>query len=120
MVLAPKKLEVNMAVRDILKLSDGSLLVMYNARPSRIEPSRRFGIYIKKSVDNGITEGLNRYFTRLDISLKVDAGSHQLFNCLVARSSFFLLMREFTLIQMNRIYRFSHQVTNILISNAGT
>ena len=56
-LIAPKKPGISMAVPDILKLSDGSLLVMYNARPFRTDPSRRFGIQIRKSVDNGITWG---------------------------------------------------------------
>jgi hypothetical protein len=44
-----------MAVPDLLELQDGSLLAMYNPRPYKIDPSRRFGIRIKKSYDKGIS-----------------------------------------------------------------
>src|SRR5690606_915081 len=54
-MIAAKASGVNMTVPDILKLSDGSLLVMYNRRPHDIHPSRRFGISVKSSVDAGKT-----------------------------------------------------------------
>src|SRR5690606_33255240 len=59
-MIAVKASGVNMTVPDILKLADGSLLAMYNRRPYEIHPSRRFGISIKKSVDNGETWGAEK------------------------------------------------------------
>lgn len=55
--VAARKPGINMAVPDILKLADGGLLVMYNPRPYQIDPSRRFGIAVRKSTDNGKTWG---------------------------------------------------------------
>ncbi len=46
---------INMAVPDLLELNDHSILVCYNPRPYRIDPSRRFGIRTKKSYDGGQT-----------------------------------------------------------------
>lgn len=53
--VATKRNSINVTVPDILKLADGSLLIMYNLRPTQIDPSRRFGIAVKKSLDNGNT-----------------------------------------------------------------
>lgn len=44
---------VNMAVPDILQLSDGSILVCYNLRPS--VPTQKFAIKTRKSYDGGDT-----------------------------------------------------------------
>ena len=54
-VVAEKMPGTNMAVPDLLELKDGSLLAMYNPRPYSIDPSRKFGIRIKKSYDKGTT-----------------------------------------------------------------
>lgn len=54
-VVTAKQNGFNMAVPDILELSDGSLLVCYNPRPYEINPSRRFAIRTKKSYDGGAT-----------------------------------------------------------------
>lgn len=53
--VATKADGINMAVPDLLELQDGSLLAMYNPRPSIIDPSRKFGIRIRKSYDKGAT-----------------------------------------------------------------
>lgn len=53
--IAEKPPGINMAVPDLLELKNGSLLAMYNPRPHAIDPSRRFGIRIKKSYDKGST-----------------------------------------------------------------
>jgi len=53
--VAEKPSGINMAVPDLLELNDGSLLAMYNPRPHAIDPSRKFGIRIKKSYDKGLT-----------------------------------------------------------------
>lgn len=53
--IAEKPPGINMAVPDLLELKDGSLLAMYNPRPHAIDPSRKFGIRIKKSYDKGST-----------------------------------------------------------------
>ncbi|WP_173003020.1 exo-alpha-sialidase [Chitinophaga sp. SYP-B3965] len=53
--VAEKPPGINMAVPDLLELKDGSLLAMYNPRPHAIDPSRKFGIRIRKSYDKGIT-----------------------------------------------------------------
>jgi hypothetical protein len=54
-LIAAKADGINMAVPDLLEVQDGSLLAMYNPRPFNIDPSRKFGIRIKKSYDKGIT-----------------------------------------------------------------
>jgi hypothetical protein len=54
-MVAAKTDGINMAVPDLLELQDGSLLAMYNPRPFNIDPSRKFGIRIKKSYDKGAT-----------------------------------------------------------------
>ncbi|SIN68310.1 Carbohydrate family 9 binding domain-like [Chitinophaga niabensis] len=54
-IVAEKPPGINMAVPDLLELKDGSLLAMYNPRPHAIDPSRKFGIRIKKSYDKGNT-----------------------------------------------------------------
>jgi len=46
---------INMSVPDILQLSDHSLLACYNGRPYLIDPSRKFNIKTKKSIDGGLT-----------------------------------------------------------------
>ncbi len=46
---------VNMSVPDILELEDRSLLVCYNPRPVKIDPSNHFAIKTKKSYDGGQT-----------------------------------------------------------------
>jgi hypothetical protein len=51
--IAPRQDGINMAVPDVLELSDHSILVCYNPRPYKIDPSRRFGIRTKKSYDGG-------------------------------------------------------------------
>ncbi|WP_198174840.1 sialidase/neuraminidase family protein [Spirosoma arboris] len=52
-VIAPRQDGINMAVPDVLELRDHSILVCYNPRPYKIDPSRRFGIRTKKSYDGG-------------------------------------------------------------------
>lgn len=43
-------------VPDLIQLSDGTILVGYNPRPtSPYSPERRFGIHLKRSTDNGVT-----------------------------------------------------------------
>lgn len=54
-VVAARQDGINMAVPDALVLSDGSILVCYNPRPYRIDPSRKFAIRTKKSTDGGKT-----------------------------------------------------------------
>lgn len=56
-IIAEKEEGMNMAVPDILLLRNGHLLLMYNPRPYNIDPSRRFAIRIKTSLDNGTTWG---------------------------------------------------------------
>lgn len=56
-IIAEREEGVNMAVPDILKLKNGSLLLMYNPRPYDIDPSRRFAIRVKISRDNGLSWG---------------------------------------------------------------
>lgn len=56
-IIAEREQGINMAVPDILKLKNGSLLLMYNPRPYDIDPSRRFAIRVKISPDNGISWG---------------------------------------------------------------
>jgi hypothetical protein len=51
--IAPRQDGINMAVPDVLELKDHSILVCYNPRPYKIDPSRRFGIRTKKSNDGG-------------------------------------------------------------------
>lgn len=51
--IAPRQDGINMAVPDVLELKDHSILVCYNPRPYKIDPSRRFGIRTKKSYDGG-------------------------------------------------------------------
>lgn len=51
--IAPRQDGINMAVPDVLELKNQSILVCYNPRPYRIDPSRRFGIRTKKSYDGG-------------------------------------------------------------------
>lgn len=46
---------INMSVPDILELKDHSLLACYNGRPYLIDPSRKFNIKTKRSVDGGLT-----------------------------------------------------------------
>jgi len=46
---------VNMSVPDILELADHSLLVSYNPRPVKPDPSKPFAIKTKKSFDGGLT-----------------------------------------------------------------
>lgn len=53
--VATKTGGINMAAPDLLELQDGSLLAMYNPRPFSIDPSRKFGIRIKRSYDKGAT-----------------------------------------------------------------
>lgn len=56
-IIAEKEQGINMTVPDILMLQNGSLLLMYNPRPYDIDPSRRFAIRVKTSLDNGATWG---------------------------------------------------------------
>ena len=54
-VVAARQNGINMAVPDMLELKDHSILVCYNPRPYKIDPSRRFGIRTQKSYDGGKT-----------------------------------------------------------------
>lgn len=45
----------NRAVPDIMELKDHTLLVCYNGRPYLADPSRKFNIQTKRSVDGGMT-----------------------------------------------------------------
>lgn len=54
-VIAARQDGMNMAVPDVLQLADGSILVCYNPRPTKIDPVRRFGIRTRKSYDGGLT-----------------------------------------------------------------
>lgn len=54
-IIAARQNGINMAAPEILALSDHSLLVSYNPRPSPIDSSRHFGIRTKKSYDGGLT-----------------------------------------------------------------
>ncbi|MGC4234410.1 MAG: sialidase family protein [Niabella sp.] len=56
-VIAEKEDGINMAAPDILPLRNGHLLLMYNPRPYNIDPSRRFAIRVKISLDNGAIWG---------------------------------------------------------------
>lgn len=56
-IIAEREPGINMAVPDILKLKNGSLLLMYNPRPYDIDPFRRFAIRVKISPDNGLSWG---------------------------------------------------------------
>ncbi|MBD2703135.1 exo-alpha-sialidase [Spirosoma sp. BT702] len=51
--IAPRQDGINMAVPDVVELKDHSILVCYNPRPYKIDPSRRFSIRTKKSYDGG-------------------------------------------------------------------
>ncbi|MXV15747.1 sialidase family protein [Hufsiella ginkgonis] len=58
--VAAKTEDTNMAVPDLLVLANNDILVCYNPRPFRIDPSRKFGIRIKISHDNGATWSAER------------------------------------------------------------
>ncbi|MFC6999158.1 sugar-binding protein [Rufibacter roseus] len=54
-VVAAKPEHYNNANPDLLELQDKSILVCYNPRPGKIDPSRKFEIRTKKSYDGGAT-----------------------------------------------------------------
>jgi len=54
-IIASKEEGVNMAVPDIIQLDNRDLMVFYNPRPFKIEPTRHFEIRIKRSTDGGTT-----------------------------------------------------------------
>lgn len=54
-VAAEKTEEINMAVPDLLEVQDGTILLMYNLRPTVTAQKYRFAIKIKKSDDGGVT-----------------------------------------------------------------
>lgn len=53
--IASKEGGVNNCVPDLLQLADGSLLVMYNARPSKDNIGQHFAIKLKRSHDEGVS-----------------------------------------------------------------
>ena len=55
--IAAKKDGINMAVPDIIRLKDNSLIVCYNPRPFKIDTTRPFQIRIQHSTDGGYTWG---------------------------------------------------------------
>lgn len=55
------------SVPDLIQLADGTILVGYNPRPSEpYSPDRKFGIRLKRSVDNGKTWGEEIYVIDAD------------------------------------------------------
>lgn len=55
-VMAAKKMkEINMAVPELLEVKDGSILLMYNPRPSLTRKQYHFAIKTKTSYDGGLT-----------------------------------------------------------------
>jgi hypothetical protein len=53
--IATKEDGINMAVPDIIRLRDNSLIACYNPRPFKIDTMRHFEIRIKRSTDGGYT-----------------------------------------------------------------
>lgn len=53
--VAVREPEVNMCVPSVIQLEDGSLLAMYNPRPTKDKTAHHFEIRSKKSYDQGLT-----------------------------------------------------------------